>query len=288
MPAPCFRAGAVATITILVRCERMSLAETVVTHVCGRAHVRIYPSREALGAAAARQAAGLIQDAIAQAGRARIVVATGNSQLDLIGALVRRQGIDWNRVDIFHMDEYVGISRDHPASFRKWVRTRVEEKVSPGSTEYLEGDVPDLDAEMARYARLLSAGPIDLAFVGIGENGHIAFNDPAVADFEDPLMVKRVVLDLDCRHQQVGEGHFENIDAVPREALTLTCPALFRARSWICSVPETRKAAAVRNALEGPVSTACPGSLVRTHPHAAVYLDSDSAALLAFPASKAR
>ena len=183
----------------------MSLRQTVTTHMCGRARVQIYPSQEALGAAAAQQAAQLIQDAIAQSGRARIVVATGNSQLALIGALVRQQGIDWAAVDIFHMDEYVGISRDHPASFRKWVRTRVEEIVRPGSMEYLAGDAPDLEAEMARYARLLSAGPIDLAFVGIGENGHIAFNDPAVADFEDPRMVKRVVLDADCRRQQVGE-----------------------------------------------------------------------------------
>lgn len=266
----------------------MSLTQNVGTHAYARARIQIYPSQEALGVAAAQQAAVWIQDAIVQSGRARIIVATGNSQLALIGALVRQQGIDWNSVDIFHMDEYVGISRDHPASFRKWIRTRVEEKVHTGSMEYLEGDAPDLEAEMARYARLLSAGPIDLAFVGIGENGHIAFNDPAVADFEDTLVVKRVVLDQDCRRQQVGEGHFENMDAVPREALTLTCPALFRAQSWICSVPEARKAKAVRTALEGPVSTSCPGSLVRTHPNATVYLDTESSALLALAPAKAR
>jgi glucosamine-6-phosphate deaminase len=266
----------------------MSLTEAVATHVYGRARVQIHASQEALGAAAARQAAGLIQDAIAESGCARIVIATGNSQLALIGALVGQQGVDWNRVDAFHMDEYVGISREHPASFRKWIRTRVEEKIHPGSMEYLEGDAPDLEGEMARYARLLSAGPIDLAFVGIGENGHIAFNDPAVANFEDALMVKRVVLDEDCRRQQVGEGHFENMDAVPREALTLTCPALFRARSWICSVPEARKAKAVRCALEGPISAVCPGSLVRTHPNATVYLDTDSSSLLALAPAKAR
>jgi glucosamine-6-phosphate deaminase len=266
----------------------MSLTEAVAAHVYGRARVQVYASLDALGAAAAQQAAGVIRDAIAQSGRARIVVATGNSQLALIGALVRQQGVEWNRVDVFHMDEYVGISREHPASFRKWIRSRVEEKVHPGSMEYLEGDAPDLEVEMARYGRLLSAGPIDLAFVGIGENGHIAFNDPAVADFEDPLMVKRVVLDQDCRRQQVGEGHFENMDAVPREALTLTCPALFRARSWICSVPETRKAKAVRSALESPISTVCPGSLVRTHPNAMVYLDTESSALLALAPAKAR
>ena len=166
----------------------MSLTEIIATHVYGRARVQIYRSQEALGAAAAQQAAGLIQDAIAQSGRARIVVATGNSQLALIDDLVRQPGVDWKKVDIFHMDEYVGISRDHPASFRKWVRTRVEEIVRPGSVEYLDGDAPDLAAEMARYVRLLSAGPIDLAFVGIGENGHIAFNDPAVADHSLPSL----------------------------------------------------------------------------------------------------
>jgi glucosamine-6-phosphate deaminase len=261
---------------------------TIATYVYGKARVRICAAPEALGWAAAQQAAGLIRAAIARSGRARIVVATGNSQLALIGALVRQQGVDWKKVDIFHMDEYVGISRDHPASFRKWIRTRVEEKVRPGSMEYLEGDAPDLEAEMARYARLLAAGPIDLAFVGIGENGHIAFNDPPVADFEDALMVKRGVLDRVCRQQQVDEGHFQNLDAVPREALTLTCPALFRARSWICSVPEARKAMAVRNALQGPISTACPGSLVRTHPDATLYLDTDSSALLDFAAAEAR
>jgi glucosamine-6-phosphate deaminase len=265
----------------------MSLTEAVATQVYGRARVQVYASLDALGGAAARQAAGVIQGAIARSGRAGIVIATGNSQLALIDALVRQEGVDWNRVDAFHMDEYVGISRDHPASFRKWIRTRVEERVRPGRMEYLEGDAPDLEAELARYARLLSAGPIDLAFVGIGENGHIAFNDPAVADFEDPLVVKRAILDEDCRRQQVGEGHFANMEAVPREALTLTCPALFRAKTWICSVPEARKAKAVRGALEGPVSTVCPGSLVRTHPDATVYLDTDSSALLACAPAKA-
>jgi glucosamine-6-phosphate deaminase len=127
-----------------------------------------------------------------------------------------------------------------------------------------------------------------LAFVGIGENGHIAFNDPAVADFEDPLMVKRVVLDEACRRQQVGEGHFKDVDAVPREAITLTCPALFRAQAWVCSVPDARKAVAVRSALEGPISTACPGSLVRRHPNTTVYLDTHSAALLEFALAKGR
>lgn len=266
----------------------VNLPQMIATHSYGNACIQIYASEEALGVAAAKQTADLIRAVIAQSGRARIVVATGNSQLALIGALVRQEAIDWKSVDVFHMDEYVGISRNHPASFRYWIRTRVEEKVRPGSMEYIEGDASDLDAEMARYARLLAAGPIDLAFVGIGENGHIAFNDPAVADFEDPLMVKRVVLDEACRRQQVGEGHFKDVDAVPREAITLTCPALFRAQAWVCSVPDARKAVAVRSALEGPISTACPGSLVRRHPNTTVYLDTHSAALLEFALAKGR
>src|ERR1035437_3372478 len=149
----------------------MSLPQMIATHSYRKACVQMYESQEVLGAAAAERATAIIGSAIAQYGRARVVVATGNSQLALIGALVRRADVDWKSVDVFHMDEYVGISRDHPASFRYWIRTRVEEKVRPGSIEYINGVAPDLDAEMARYARLLAAGPIDLAFVGIGENG---------------------------------------------------------------------------------------------------------------------
>jgi glucosamine-6-phosphate deaminase len=137
-----------------------------------------------------------------------------------------------------------------------------------------------VDAEIQRYSKLLSEAPMDLAFVGIGENGHIAFNDPPVADFNDPAIVKRVTLDYACRKQQAGEGHFPDIESVPKEALTVTCPGLFSALAWVCAVPESRKAEAVRNALEGPISTACPASLVRRHPHAHLFLDRDSAALL--------
>jgi glucosamine-6-phosphate deaminase len=244
------------------------------------ANVCVYRSHDALGAAAANQAADVIRRAIARRGRARIIIATGNSQLAVSAALVQQQGVDWKSVDIFHLDEYVGISEDHLASFRYWVRTRIVEKVHPASAEYMEGDARELDLEMERYTRLLAAGPIDLAFVGIGENGHIAFNDPGVADFNDPRMVKRVTLDEICRRQQVGEGHFKDMDSVPREAVTLTCSALFRAEYWVCCIPDARKAQAVRNSLEGPISPACPGSLVRRHPNTTLYLDIHSAALL--------
>ena len=238
--------------------------------------VRVLDSAREAGRAAAEQA----RETLVSLGRVRIVVATGNSQVPLIDALVGMEGIDWSMVEVFHMDEYVGISADHPASFRRWLRTRLAERVPLGKMHYLDGDAVDLETEIARYAGLLTAAPLDLAFVGFGENGHIAFNDPPVADFEDRAVVKRVVLDEACRRQQAGEGHFPDVESVPREALTMTCPALFGADRWICCVPEKRKAEAVRCALEGSVSEACPASLVQRHPHAMVYLDRASAGLL--------
>lgn len=246
----------------------------------GKARVQVYPSPKAMGEAAARQAAEIIREAIAERGKARIVVATGNSQIEFIQALVARPDVDWNRVEVFHLDEYVNISPSHPSSFRHWIQTRLVDKVHPGRVEFIAGDASDLDGELARYAGVLSEAPNDLGFVGFGENGHVAFNDPPVADFQDPLLVKRVVLDEACRRQQAGEGHFKDIDSVPREAVTITCSGLLKIRRWICCVPERRKAEAVRNALKGPITTACPASIVREHPDATVYLDEDSASLL--------
>jgi len=188
--------------------------------------------------------------------------------------------IDWNRVVVFHLDEYVAIDAGHGASFRQWIRTRIDEVLRPAAVHYIQGDAVDPEAEVARYSALLEEAPIDLAFVGFGENGHIAFNDPHVADFADPATLKIVELDEACRRQQVGEGHFEDLEAVPRFAFTMTCSAIFRAKTWICCVPEARKAKAVADALEGPVSTECPASLVRRHPDAYVFLDAASSALL--------
>jgi glucosamine-6-phosphate deaminase len=246
----------------------------------GAARVRVYSTRAELGAAAAADAARIIQQAVAARGRAHIILATGNSQLDMIGALVQLSGVPWTSVEVFHMDEYVGMSDTHPSSFRLWIRTRVEDRVHPRVVHYLAGDAADPEAEMERYSQLLDAAPIDLAFVGFGENGHIAFNDPHVADFEDRATVRRVLIDEASQRQQAGEGHFDRPESVPRDALTITCPGLFRAGAWICCVPDLRKAQAIRDALEGPVSTACPSSLVRTHPNAIVYLDTESASLL--------
>jgi glucosamine-6-phosphate deaminase len=251
---------------------------------CGQATVEVFSSPQLMGAAAAQRAATLIGEAVRQRGTARIIAATGNSQIPFVESLVRHP-VPWSAVELFHMDEYAGMGADHPASFRLWIKSRLADKVHPKESHYIAGDAPDLNGEIQRYTGLLMAAPIDLAFVGFGENGHIAFNDPPVADFHDPLIVKKVVLDEACRRQQAGEGHFPDLASVPRGAVTITCPGLFRARTWICCVPERRKALAVQNALEGPISESCPASLVRTHPNAYVYLDTESASLLAERAS---
>lgn len=246
----------------------------------GKARVRIYDSRQTMGCAAAEDAAALIRNTVTERGYARIMVATGNSQLDVIDALVKQPGVPWKETEIFHMDEYLGIAADHSASFRRWIRERVEEPLHGVRVNYIEGDAPDPEAEMRRYTQLLQAGPIDLAFVGFGENGHIAFNDPPAADFQDPSMMRRVTLDATCRRQQVGEGHFSTLADVPSEALTVSCSGLLRVKAWISCVPEQRKAQAVYRALVGEISTECPASIVRTHPNAKVYLDPESASIL--------
>ncbi|HEX6972091.1 MAG TPA: glucosamine-6-phosphate deaminase [Limnochordia bacterium] len=242
--------------------------------------VEIHPSADAAGRAAAERAAASLRWLIAQRGGARAAFATGTSQFPFVAALRKQTGIDWSRVEAFHLDEYLGMSADHPASFRRWLIERIQRPLRPGAFHFLQGDAPDAQAECARYAALLEANPIDIGFVGIGENGHIAFNDPPVADFDDPARVKVVTLDEACRRQQLGEGWFPTLDAVPTHALSLTVPAIMAFARIVSVVPEARKADAVRAALEGPLSTACPASILRTHPHAILFLDRDSAAQL--------
>lgn len=241
--------------------------------------VKVFASKQELGRAAAREAAEAIAAAVAEKGRCNVAFATGASQFEFVAAL-REQRIDWSRVAAFHLDEYLGMKADHPASFRRWLRERVQEPLGPATFHFIEGDAPDPQAEAERYARLLKENPIDLGFVGIGENGHIAFNDPPVADFADPQDVKIVELDEACRRQQLGEGWFPTLDDVPRQAITLTVPAIMRFRRIISVVPDRRKAQAVRDALQGPLGERCPASILRTHPHLTMYLDTESAALL--------
>lgn len=224
----------------------------------GLATVHILDTTSEMASAAAHRARSLITHAIEQFGGARVMAATSNSQASFIDALVDRSGIDWKRVEIFHMDECIGLSPEHPSSFRFWIKTRLVDKVHPARVHYLAADAAESDAEILRYSELLLGAPIHVAFVGFGENGHIAFNDPHVADFNDPATVKRVALDEACRRQQAGEGHFPDLNSVPGEALTVTCPGLFRALAWVCCIPDVRKAEAVRNAIEGPISDGVP------------------------------
>lgn len=248
--------------------------------VVDRLRVVFHPDGRALARAAADQAAAVITAAVAERGMAHAMFATGNSQLEFVDELVQHTpGVPWGSVVVFHMDEYVGVGPDHPAGFRRWIRERIGERVDAAAVHYLNG-LADPASECARYAGLLRRHPLDLCCLGIGENGHLAFNDPPVADFADPADVKVVELDRTCRSQQVNEGHFENLDAVPARAMTVTVPALLRAGAVLAIVPEQRKAEPVRNALLGPVSTDCPGSALRTAANATLHLDPGSASLL--------
>ncbi len=246
----------------------------------GAMRVSVLASGRAVGEAAAAHTADILTAAVQANGAARVILATGNSQLPFVEALRARAAIPWDRITAFHMDEYAGMSDAHPASFRRWIRERIEAPLRPRAVHYLAGDAPDLGAECARYEALLREAPVDLVCMGIGENGHIAFNDPPVADFADPAWVKIVELDEACRRQQVGEGHFAGLDDVPTHALTLTVPALLAPRALQVVAPERRKAEAVRAALTGPVSTACPASILRKQAHAVLFLDTESATLV--------
>lgn len=239
--------------------------------------VRVFPDAHELGDAAAIHAAAVISDAIDARGVANVMFASGNSQVEFLCALTTSTDVDWSRVVGFHMDEYLGIPATHPASFRRYMSERIAGVVDLQAFREIAGDAPDPDAECARYAALLRVAPLDLCCLGIGENGHLAFNDPPVADFDDPLDVKIVALDEACRNQQVGEGHFVSFADVPTHAITVTIPALLRARCVLAIVPEARKRAPVRHTLHDTVSTACPATILRTQPHTTLYLDAASA-----------
>ena len=243
--------------------------------------MRISATTADMARQAADTAAGTIRRGVDRDGVARVMFATGNSQLAFIDVLTAYD-LPWHQVAIFHMDEYVGMGPDHPASFQRWIRERIADRVRPLEAHYIDG-LADPAAECARYAALLDASPFHLCCLGIGENGHLAFNDPGVARFDDPLSVRVVELDEACRAQQVGEGHFATGADVPRRAITVTIPALLRAEQVLAVVPEARKAAPVAAALTGPVETSCPASILQRTPHAVIYLDPASASLLPPP-----
>lgn len=242
--------------------------------------IKVFADRPTLAQYAANEVHAHLRKTIAAKGSAAAILATGNSQIEFLQKLIALPGVDWKKVTLFHMDEYLGIRADHKASFRRYLRERVETLVKPGAFHFLEGDAPLPLDEIDRYTNLLNAQPIDLCCMGVGENGHIAFNDPPVANFRDKHLVKLVQLDDACKMQQVREGHFPSLEAVPPYAYTLTIPALFKAAKVICISPETRKAKAIRAALKDDISTACPASALRTQSQAVLLLDRDSAALL--------
>jgi glucosamine-6-phosphate deaminase len=251
------------------------------TFSCDRLDVRIYANREEAGAAGALIAATVMRESIARDGRAAVVLASAVSQDPFLSALRAQQGIDWPRVTGFHLDEYAGMSATHPASFRRFQHDRLVDHVPMGAFHELTGDAPDLEAECRRYAALLQQAQPRLVALGIGENGHLAFIDPPVCNFQDPQDVRQVELDDVCRMQQVHDGAFARIEDVPRKALSLTVPFFLRVPRALVFVSGTNKAAAVKAALEGPISERCPASALREHPSATLLLDPAAASRLA-------
>jgi glucosamine-6-phosphate deaminase len=244
----------------------------------GRLRVEVHEDRPSMGAAAAEAVADAIRDRIARAGRASVIFASAPSQNEFLSALRVAPGVDWRKVTAFHLDEYVGIAADHPASFRRFLVDRLFAHVPVAEFHQLDGQAPDPEAEAARYAALLRAHAPSLAILGIGENGHLAFIDPPACDFAEPRDARVVSLDEACRAQQVHDGCFARIEDVPRTALSLTVPFLMRVPRAVAIVPGPAKRAAVAAAATGPVTTACPASILRRHPDATLFLDRDSAA----------
>lgn len=245
----------------------------------GALPVLVAPSNEALGKAAAEQFAKAVSQHLAERGEIAVILATGNSQLSFIRAVVQRDDIDWSKVTVLHMDEYQGMSESHPASFRRWMRENLLARVAPKAFYGVRGDAESVELELERYGALVRELDPDICVMGIGENGHLAFNDPP-ADLETRELIHLVELDEACRKQQVGEGHFESVEQAPTKALSLTVHALLRPATVMVLTPESRKAAAVRLALLGPVTPDCPASVLQQAPHATLFLDEDSAAEL--------
>jgi glucosamine-6-phosphate deaminase len=242
--------------------------------------IEIHPDRTKMGAAAAARASMILRVAIADKGSARIILASSPSQNEFLAGLTCAPEIDWSRITIFHMDEFVGMQSHHPASFRKYQIEHVLLRIRAAAFHGLRGEDQDPFAECRRYSYLLSEAPIDFACLGIGENAHITFSDSHDVNFEGPRAIRVVQLDDRSRQQQVNNGCFPDLEAVPNQALSLTYPTLMGAKAVICVVPGAHKAPAVRAALHDPVSISCPATILRSHPNAVLYLDKDSASLL--------
>ena len=239
--------------------------------------VVISENKKVLGTRAAAYSAKLIHETISQKGTANIILATGSSQFEMLEALIK-EDINWSLVTCFHLDEYIDLPMTHPASFRKYLKERFVDKVRPGTFYFINGEA-DSQAECRRLGDLIAQHPIDLAFVGIGENAHLAFNDPP-ADFEIEKAFIEVELDQDCRNQQFKEGWFESLEEVPRRAISMSVKQILKVKNIICSVPDSRKATAVRAVIEGPVTSDVPASILQQHKSTMIFLDHQSSELL--------
>jgi glucosamine-6-phosphate deaminase len=241
--------------------------------------LKVFPNKSSLSRAAAEQAANAIRSALTSRGQARIVAATAASQVEFLDALTRMPGIDWRRVEAFHLDEYIGLPVAHPGSFRKMLLEQLIQKTGIVNYHLLDGDADDPAAVARRVGKELASAPVDIEFLGIGENGHVAFNDPpANFEVEDPYIV--VELDEACRRQQVGEAWFANISQVPKRALSMSVRQVLKAKEILAVVPDERKARAIHACFAGQISPMAPASILLTHPNATVYLDKNSASLL--------
>ena len=256
------------------------MSDRVTSFKAGNLKLEVHPSKQAAGAAAAHAAAAELRRLDSLGDSIGVIFATGASQFDTLDALTSIPGLPWGKVQGFHMDEYIGLDAHHPASFRRYLRERLTRRVTMRDFYEMDGNAADIDLFGRDYIRKLDLANPKLCLLGIGENGHLAFNDPGVADFNDPQAIKVVTLDDACRRQQVAEGWFANLGVVPEQALTLTIPTLFRVPKLIASVPVLRKAQVVRRTLEEPISTNCPSTLLRTHDDVTIYLDVDSASEL--------
>jgi glucosamine-6-phosphate deaminase len=241
--------------------------------------IRVFNDKTTLGHSAAEQAANAIRRAIADRGQARIIAATAASQLEFLDALTKAPDIDWSKVEAFHLDEYIGLPITHPGSFRKMFMEQLVQKTGIRHYHLLDGDAADPAAVIRKVGEQLASTPVDIAFLGIGENGHIAFNDPP-ADFntQDPYLI--VNLDEACRQQQVGEAWFANISQVPKRAISMSAQQILKAKEILAVVPDKRKAQAIKACFEGEITPKAPASILRRHPNATVYLDRNSASLL--------
>jgi len=235
-------------------------------------------TKEELGEKAANRGAELIRKVISERGEANIIVATGASQFEMLNELVK-EDIDWSKVTCFHLDEYIGIPQTHPASFRKYLKERFVDIVSPKKFYYVNGDAPDPASECVRLGEIIKTHPVDVAFIGIGENGHLAFNDPP-ADFETEEAYLIVKLDEACRKQQLGEGWFPAFEDVPEKAISMSINQIMKSRAIICSSPDFRKAKAVKGVVEEPVTPMLPSTILRQHNETWIYLDKQSSSLL--------